>query len=259
MDGFVDGIKEIIKWTYRNSIGALINSVGNSNIKKVCSVKHERGAVIRVGFVAQYPTCWDKQAPLFERLLCSDRFEVCIICPADYDFANSRLSETETPIGYYKELYPDINIIDFRNIDADILGYIHSMDYLFYDRYYAHYLPELLLPKYTSKWSKICLIPYCTYDWNFFVHDMKVIRYAYMYFASDAEEAEEYRKIKGLRGRKFVFEGYPVYESISKLEYKKNDKFTVLWTPRWSYDPISLNLVLRFSLWSKSRLSRLTH
>lgn len=238
MQGIISKAKGLVRPVYQSTVVSFFNNRADSRIEKICKIQHTPGSKIKVGFVVQYPSCWDKQQPVFEAMLHNSRFDVCLICTADFDMVAFKLDEDHTPLDYYKSRYPDVKIYDFRGDKTAMLKDIYSLDYLFYDRYYSHYLPAELRPKKASKYNKICSIPYTSNLWNFYSHEIKFLRYLYMYFAQDRETEEYFNHVLGLRHRKFVYKGYPIFETVNKKKRIKNDKLTILWTPRWSYDPM---------------------
>ena len=190
--------------------------------------------VINIGFVAQMPEVWDKQMDLFEYMMHDDRFNPSIIYVKHYDFINKKISDTEnTDKQYYIELYGKKYVTDIDEMPEQMIS---KFDYIFYDRPYNQYLPDVLKSYNVMRKTKICLINYCTCDWDEPLGYRHFARSVYIWFATSAIEKKlhnkEYRRKPYNR---VYYVGYPILDRYTKIKNTgRTDR--ILWTPRWSYD-----------------------
>lgn len=186
---------------------------------------------IDVGFIAQMPEVWDKQMDLFSFMLNDDRFNPFVIYVNHYDFINKNISTEKNNKQFYLDLYGEKRVIE---IDEE--HKIEDFDYVFYDRPYNQYLPKELKSYNVMKFTKVCLINYCTCDWDEPLGYKNFARNIYLWFASSSVEKEkhdnEYQKKPYNRAYDV---GYPIIERYSKMTVSEKAN-RILWTPRWSYD-----------------------
>lgn len=207
---------------------------------------NNRRKAIRVGFIMQCPDAWDKMQPVFEQMIKDDRFLPCgAVVPGyeGYDIGKRPFGDWGDEWTYFHSLYPEhvidavdehINILDMREM---------HFDYVFYQRPYEVLLPALLRAEYVKNFSKICYIPYGAVGAKVFeefaLNNANFFSSADLYFAPSAH-------LRDLVSARFsrmeaVFLGYPSFEEFfmnadKPLPIRKYKK--ILWTPRWSYDPI---------------------
>lgn len=237
------GAIKLVRYIFNKMQAPYLDYKSNAMIVKLKSKKHYLGESIKVGFIAQFPSCWDKQEMVFESMLGDSRFDVFLLCPPEFDFQKTKLSASRSYIDYYRKKYPNTLCVDLRDITQKKIEILQSMDYVFYDRPYNIYLPEILHGKNIARNSKICSIPYCSKiheDSDFAVANEEFMRYTYILFCSEKSQVVSigsFKYLRRLKGRKYVSLGYPVYERYSGIRKCNNLQPTVLWTPRWSTDP----------------------
>lgn len=205
-------------------------------IKRNLRIRHGLDRPIRVAFVVQMPEIWDKQAAVFERMLKDDRFDPYILVAPAYDFAKKALLPGKNPDGeWYRERYGG-SVLDYP-ADAFFPEYNKEADFtcVFYDRPYDNYLPDGLRTDAVMQAASICMINYCTTDWE--MDDFEYYgfgRHVTIWFASNAVEAANFRKGHLQKSWRKAYDiGYPAFtyyrEAASENEFRR-----FLWTPRWS-------------------------
>lgn len=239
-------IKKVAKEGARSLKRGLINlyqqvidiPISNQRLLKVKKYSISNTDIIKVGFIVQMPELWDKQSEVYELMLHNDSFDPWLIIVPAYDNKNDRIEN----YGDEKEFY--IKMSYGKYILAFDKGEWHDIqnddfDYLFYQRPYDAYLPTVLSSNHTSKYTRICYIPYATPEMkNTGIYPYGFFKNVYFGFMED-ESAANYnsRRFHIEPDTRFLNLGYPVFEKCMSLgsvcSYKK-----VLWTPRWSYHPI---------------------
>lgn len=202
--------------------------------------KHKTNSKIKVAFIVQMPEIWEKEAPVFEKMLSDKRFNPYLIIVPQYDFQKMVLNGYSEEKTFFESKYPNVNKIyksdnnRFENIKD------FGFEYIFYQRPYNQYLPNELKSNQVVKYSRICYIPYgketlenpVQYNDDFF-------RNVYITFLAGREEYKFFkRKYLYNRMKKFqiiIWAGYPVFEKCHKVK-KQCAINHILWTPRWSYD-----------------------
>lgn len=197
---------------------------------------------IRVGFVVQMANIWDKQVSVFEYMDQSEKFETFMFVVPPYDFVTDELSDYGD--NYFVNNYPQA--IKTVLPDGSILGLSKfDLDYVFLQRPYDKYLPEKLRSYELYKYTKVCYIPYgfdMSKEYLPTSTDKAFFRYVYFAFLSNDE-------IKRVLTKKFPYNvkhglqrfeclGYPEFDKYYLLKKPESDDFTLLWTPRWNYDPV---------------------
>ena len=74
-------------------------------------VNHDEERIIRVGFLVQDPTCWDKVEPIYDSLNNNPRFDVKLVVVPDYDLS----FEVATKVGQNRNKSNFGNARDIRN------------------------------------------------------------------------------------------------------------------------------------------------
>lgn len=212
----------------------LLTLVSKKRKKAILKAKREKQrSRIKVGFVAQMPEVWDKEAPLFEGLLKDKRFEVSLIILPHYDFSESKLGHYGEEKVFFIEKYPAVNIVYLKNENDTVIN--DSYDYIFYQRCYEQYLPKQFRCKKVIRHSITCYIPYCYhataeptvyYQTSFF-------RYLGKFYCCSNDQ---YRQVKKINGVECQYLGCPVIDSLDYVS-KPHNSVNVLWTPRWTDDP----------------------
>lgn len=213
----------------------ILDIVSFQSLRRTYAIKKRRHCknTIKVFFISQMPEVWDKQAGVFENMIEDKRFSVRILCVPKYDFVRKCLTnDDEDNFNFLKNRYGEKFIIRY----LEHPDYIKKADYVFYDRPYNHYLPKKLDCKEVSRTSDVCMINYCTYDWDrkFIYKDFA--RYTSLWFCSNQIE---YKRIKeafaNTKYRKSFNIGYPAFQYYTNTK-RTNEMKNIIWTPRWSYD-----------------------
>lgn len=232
-----------IKAVFDLTIDILLDLRASFFLKKNVRKKHEKSKPLKIGFIVFEPETWDKLNPIYKRLCEMKNVDVKMIVVPSFD------QELKLTTTYGKELEffesIDSNLIKACDnkgnwIDISKEGY----DYIFFQDPYNAHMPPGLKGRDVVKYSKICYIPYGYVGSEVFYENntnKSFFRYVYCEFV----DIEEIRKIiiekfkrnvkKGYQ--KFVRLGYPAL--LEFADYKKNSSIKkILWTPRWSYDPV---------------------
>jgi len=207
---------------------------------------------INVVFIYQMPELWNKVDSVCREMIKNDRFNVTILA----------VPKQELHIGSGIEKYQENDALaaskDFncRVIDArtgENQWYdLESLNphYVFYQRPYDNYLPEIYRSYTVIKYARTCYVPYgwlVTKNLYDICLNREFFRNLYLCYA---ESREIYTTVRNrfplsyaLNLRKILMEGTPsldlMYklkdsESISWERDRKEDKLRVLWTPRWT-------------------------
>lgn len=196
---------------------------------------------VKVGFIVQVPEIWEKEAPIYEKMLQDSRFNPILIIVPPMNVQSGSLLQYGDELAYFRERYSkeeyilavqDGKSVDFSNLDCD---------YIFYQRPYNAHMPSELKSEQVFRHSKICYIPYgretlkstVQYNDDFF-------RNAYLTFLAGKEELSffegKFVKSRKMQLQHFLWKGYPVFEKSYKSR-EKCEEVHILWTPRWNYDP----------------------
>ncbi len=201
---------------------------------------------ITVGFIVQMPEIWDKQKPIFDEMLNDRRFKTKLIVVPDYDFIRGQNGHFDSKKEFFMKQYEQFNCIILYDESKNNLD-LGKFDYVFMQRPYDKYLPPMLKsPNVISK-TKTVYIPYAyngAHNFLSLVSEKQFYRNIYLTFTDSIEIKNEI--IKGLNNLytnglvKIEYLGYPCLEKycLSKCCEKKNSINSILWTPRWSYDPL---------------------
>lgn len=197
---------------------------------------------IRVGFLVQLPSIWDKQVDVYNELKRRENVEVFLFAVPQYDW-NTGETNNNSIDDYFIKNYPEaINLCS----ESDILGAFlnFKIDYLFYPRPYDHYLPAELRSYNLFKHVSCCYIPYClsgskVFDrmsiYNSFFDNMSII---YMDTKSQYKlMRKRYRFSVFLKKRRIEYLGYPALFKYLSLESDSQEQ-CITWTPRWSTDSV---------------------
>lgn len=229
----------ILDTTSALKLGLMIREHRNNRI----NTEYDRK--IRVAYIVQMPEVWDKQKSFFERLTSDGRFNVCVVIVPPYNPDTRKFGKNDDNIRFYKSNCRKckfLSAFDENGTAVDIRKY--RFDYVFYERPYDPYLPKSLRCRRVSGFAKTCYIPYATYDlWQgegINTECKEFFRYLYIAFNnSEFHTKTMYESMWKLcrMPHHFVDLGYPVhYDSIEEYTEKSGPK-TVMWTPRWSYEP----------------------
>ena len=211
--------------------------------RKICRVnKKPHAGTIRVAFIVQMAEIWDKEEPVYEAMLSNDLFEPTLIVIPPYDQVQENVP-TSYEDNFFLKKYPEA-VKGFDNgrwMDIKTQEY----DYVFLQRPYDHYLPQGFRGSDIVDFAKVCYRPYGVSSADGFNGgntDKLFFRNVYMSFM----ESDYMAKLLQNQFR-FPFEkdthhvlslGYPAllpYLSFPDIHQVNR----VLWTPRWSFDPVT--------------------
>ena len=225
---------------YRNGF-FVSNYMAYLRMKRLSEKKTSGNKPAEILFLCQYPPAWNKMKSIFEMMLKDDRFNVKILAvPDNINKPDDKIYE------FFSGIYGrDIVINAYKNGTWYNIKQLMP-DYVFYQRPYDQYLPKPYRSGVVSGYSKIC---HLVYGYTMIealkeICDNKLFyRNVYIYFAENTISRDDNIKrfkISHNKGyRKTLNIGYPVLEYFVRHkadEKEENDKFKVLWTPRWSDD-----------------------
>lgn len=218
------------------------------NIKRV-SKKIQDGEKITVLFIVQYIPAWNKLEPIYQKMKSNNRFNPVIVC-VPINIENHILLNDDfhnETYEYFKRqnyecingLYEDGEWVDLKSLHPD---------YVFHSRPYNYCMPNCYTSGKIKKYALICNVLYginntensrnSTLNYDYY-------KDVFCYFAFDFTEKLFYEKRFGkgiqLRIQKCFPYGAIGLEQMLKAKsesHNKEFKKTVLWTPRWSTDPI---------------------
>lgn len=195
---------------------------------------------VKVAFIVQVPSIWDKTQPLYDEMCKNDAFEVSMLVVPTVNQSNFEKGSYED--NFFIKNYPDaIKIVEV--LETKKISDFH-FDYVFYPRPYEIWLPPELRAHNVMKFARCCYIPYGLKsngnDWNLISRDFA--RSIHTFFASSQYEVQDMEKCFSRYykngANKCVFLGYPQVQSAMKAVSTKQPKPGILWTPRWTYDSV---------------------
>ena len=223
-------------------------------LSQLCKKRHKERKM-KVAFAVRDPSNFSKELPVFEELAKRDDTELYIIVTPviSSTYANSKEGKVIQRVGFcndemwqFHKFYADkfnakitafTNLTDLRKL---------NLDYIFYLLPYETSRPfEYFRSDEVVKFTKICYIPYGYNGTVSFlqkeVNEREFLRNLYFYFSSCAETAEEHKKTyksNVMMGyQHFLDLGYPMTEQFFNLKKEPSENKSILWNPRWSYDP----------------------
>lgn len=220
--------------------------VSNIKAKNRLKNRHDRNPnyPIRVVFLGQSTSCWNKEKTVCDKMLEDSRFDVKIIAIPD-DVCKS----SNEVFNFFYSLYPKhtINYEEFAE-SFDLKSY--SPDYVIYQRPYDRYLPKQFHSSAVAAYAKVCYIPYgfiLLAGIDDVVMPHLFYRNVYMFFSESTVaynyNCTRYEKEINLGIKKGFNVGYPSLEDFfikkDSCQHEDRDFFRVLWSPRWS-DDVSL-------------------
>lgn len=226
------------------------------NIKKQQLRKTEDNK-LKIVFLCQLEQLWSKIEPVVDCSISKEQIEVFIIIIPNGNF---ELKESD----FLKKLKEKYSIFSNVKIIFTSFNNPYSLKNIkpfcvFYPRPFNNYLPHEYCTKNVSKYSKICLIPYgynslCYNEEKKISYNKQFIKYVSYLFVENKyfmiNLSNDYKFRSKFKINNFLNFGYPAFEKYNLLNYKKSDKFTVLWTPRWTSDK-NLGGTNNFCLWYK--------
>lgn len=213
-------------------------------------MRDKKGDKIRVVFICQYIPAWNKAVSIYNEMKNNSRFEVSLLCvpgiAGDKKFENS---DNDTYDYYINNNYEAVNSLNEDGTYKELKSI--NPDYVFYLRPYDEHLPEVYRASTVCKYAKVCIV---LYGMVFSKEDMIVavnrnfFRNVYMYFAEtkavEEKNKKSFRLTHWLGLQKTVYHGMPALKMIADAADEKSEswsfsdnKFRVMWTPRWTTDP----------------------
>ena len=208
---------------------------------------------IKVVFLLQMPEIWEKQQLVYEEMCKREQIETIILTIPKYDIKTGIHEEN---IAYDYALRMGFsNVICAKKEKWFDLASIKP-DYVFYQRPYEEYLPEIYRSGTVLNYAKTCYIPYAIFasvsSAMNLEYERGFARNIYYNFVGSAELENLVRHkfwITSKMGlRKIKYLGIPILENVLKNEGQesgnkvweywgsKEDQLRVLWTPRWTTD-----------------------
>lgn len=210
------------------------DSIGNYRLRKWKRVR-ANSSIIKVAFIVQMPSLWDKVKPVFDQMQIADRFEPWLILVPAYDFANNNLKDDYGEIErFINALYPNANCLRATEAGKVIDLKNYQFDFVFYQRCYEDYIPKEFHTVNVIEYARTCYIPYCFHCLKDSIdyYETSFFRNLYVLFSCD-EEQKKLSKTFSIRKNEYL--GFPALDEIQLCEQSENIK-RVLWTPRWSED-----------------------
>ena len=202
---------------------------------------------MRVLFLVQNDFVWDKQSSVYDVFAADEDVEPIIVLLPSYSATDL---SAEKPVGAYEERYWHFfhdhytDVYDFTNIlDLRIL----RPDYIFLGLPYEGLRPlDETHTAELAQLAKLCYIAYGTQGTRFFIQWETMMADFFsclsFHFCDSLEEKHAMESVypgtvaAGLQ----YFEdlGYPSFEPYLKCCREQNSVRRILWTPRWTTDPM---------------------
>lgn len=215
--------------------------------------KKEKSKKIRVVFMSQMPILWSNFDNIYKKMDISEKFEVYILAIPEPNYNKVDYNEVckMTAYNFHKtqEHHNVINAYIKREQWYDLKSL--SPDYIFYERPYMNYLPEVYHSKNVIKYAKTCFFNYGNTVINFLMEDnfnLYFFQGLYILFCDNGMlkkfNEKRFNLIHKLGYMKSIEVGHPIFENMNNAKEKKclfyngakKTNLKVLWTPRWSND-----------------------
>lgn len=220
-----------------------------SKNKKRVSIKIQNKEVLNVIFIIQYIPAWNKLEPIYNKMKNDKMFNPIIVC-VPLNIQNNLLQDDKYSNDTYEYFiqrgYEAINALRVTGEWFD-LRELHP-DYVFHSRPYNHFMPKPYVSDVIAKYALICNVlygPCMSHNGLKVCINKDYYKNVYCYFAFDKYEEIYYKdKFKiGIKKSIQLCEAYgatALEQVLLDRESKKDSRFakTVLWTPRWSTDPV---------------------
>lgn len=217
-----------------------IKDIESSLHIKTLNKKYENRNKIRVGFLVQEPSIWDKLEPILDAMLKDERFETLlfIVPPVEcYNIGDSMMQAYNYEGNYFINKYNDsIKVLD-NNRFIDITQY--NLDYLFYQRPYDELLPVEYRSESIYRKIKICYMAYYNSINTLYknIDNFKFLKNSHIvFYACDDEVQYERRNLRIgclIGAHKILNVGYPMLDRYLTIKESESET-TILWTPRWT-------------------------
>lgn len=237
----IDSVKKIAYLVLQCIVRKIERKKANYAIKNVC--KHKvKEKKIKIGFIVQAPSLWDKQVKIYEEAKKRENIETFLFVVPETDWRNQCIVNNYKNNYFISNYLDAIRIYDEEGNIIDLEEY--ELNYLFYPRPYDIYLPKQIRSVRMCSVCKCCYVPYgFTASDAFNEGNVYNKFFDNMYFCfMDSNYMKklltnEYLKEikKGLKN--IVYLGYPSLETYI-LMGDSNCSDRITWTPRWSYDEV---------------------
>jgi hypothetical protein len=197
---------------------------------------------IKVGFITQEPSMWNKQAPLYERMVEDPRFDPWLIVVPAYSNITHRRTQYGAELDFFQNAYPTGNILTANELTSEFrgLGRLH-FDYFFLQRCWESTLPKSFRTRSILKYAKTCYVPYafhCFQPYPAYYQTRFFASLSVMFCCSQAQQKSCYPSTPA---RKAVSLGFPCLDGIRSYGTCKvsepHGRTRLLWTPRWQDNP----------------------
>lgn len=227
-------------------------------LKLKCNKKNlKNSGKINIVFLYQMPELWNKIESVCKEFINDKKFNVTILAIPKADINNTGV---ESGIDKYldNEALEASKNFNCKVIDARVNKIewydLKSLnpDYIFYQRPYDQYLPDIYASYNTIKYTKACYVPYgwiTTTNLQEICFNREFFRNLYLFYAENVENAKIIKKRTFvshlLNLRKTLSLGYPSLDLVNKLKGsastswirdRKLDGLRIIWTPRWTMD-----------------------
>lgn len=233
---------KILHKIYNKTKNIILDFRSTYYLRKVSEKKYPKDKRIKIGFIVFEPETWDKLNPIYNEFRFRDDVECKIIIVPSYDQELRLITTYGNELQYFKNIDKDAVLAYNHNSWIDISN--DGYDYIFYQDPYNVHMPETLVSDTVVKFSKICYIPYGFSGSNVFIEGgtnkdfFRNVSFGFMdtkYVFDTLNNRYQSNVSKGYQ--RFFKIGYPAFEFFSTINRKKKIE-TILWAPRWSYDPM---------------------
>lgn len=222
-------------------------------LRALQKVKKDSKDKIKVVFLLQMPEIWEKQKLVYEEMCKRTKIEPIILAIPQYDIKTGAHKEN---VAYeYAMRMGYKNVISAKTDTWFDLSSIKP-DYVFYQRPYEEYLPEIYRSRTVLCYAKTCYIPYAIFasvsSAMSLEYERGFARNIYYNFVGNKELEKlvrsKFRITSQMGLRKVQYLGLPILENILKKNMQesenniwenwgsKKEQLKVLWTPRWTTD-----------------------
>lgn len=225
-------------------------------LKRLKKQRKKSDGKICVVFLLQMPEVWEKQKSIYFEMRKHERIRPLILAIPQYDIQTEMWDKSDNEAyrfakqeGLSEIVRADINgsLIDLKTLEPD---------YVFYQRPYEAYLPEIYRSKNVLNYARTCYVPYAVFATlageMVMEYERGFARNIYMNFVAN-DEIEHLLKKKffltyRFHMRKIKYLGIPILENILKSQLPQNqnknwkewghteNKLKIMWTPRWTTD-----------------------
>lgn len=207
-------------------------------MQAVCRLSRDHCAdgVIKVGFIAQMPQIWNKQASVYEKMVQDSHFEPWLVVVPSFNSVTKQFEPYGSELLYFRKAYPDAKILTADDLGGDFRGIKRcGFHYIFLARCWEAYIPKALRTRRIIQFAKTCYIPYafhCFQDPADY-YQTRFFNSLYVMFSCTKEQTSIYSPDKG---RKSVYLGFPCLSQITFSPISDYSQLRILWTPRWDTD-----------------------